>query len=83
MNKIETEDLPKILQDIYQRLMVDADEVGLAYDEVLQYVMNFEMDEDMLLSFIRDRVNKNKKRKEVRKVMESLKSSLRDPYISR
>ena len=57
---IETDDLPFVLQDIYQRLMVDADDVGMAYDEVLQYVEQFEMDEDMLFSFIKDKIEEAK-----------------------
>ena len=57
---IDTDDLPFVLQDIYQRLMVDADDVGMAYDEVLQYVEQFEMDEDMLFSFIKDKIEESK-----------------------
>ena len=76
---IDTENLEQILQDIYQRLMVDADDVGMAYDEVLQYVENFEMDEDMLFSFIKDKVKENRENKKGRDVMESLKRALRDP----
>jgi len=57
---IDTDDLPFVLQDIYQRLMVDADDVGMAYDEVLQYVEQFEMDEDTLFSFIKDKIEEDK-----------------------
>lgn len=78
---IDTENLEQILQDIYQRLMVDADDVGMAYDEVLQYVENFEMDEDMLFSFIKDKVKENRENKKGRDVMESLKRALRDPLL--
>jgi len=79
---IDTEYLDITLQDIYQRLMVDADDVGMAYDEVLQYVEQFEMDEDMLYSFIKEKVEETKEKKKMKKgrdMMESLKRSLRDP----
>ena len=79
---IDTEYLDITLQDIYQRLMVDADDVGMAYDEVLQYVEQFEMDEDMLLSFIKEKIEETKEKKKMergREMMESLKRSLRDP----
>jgi UV DNA damage repair endonuclease len=79
MNKIDSENLIEILQDIYQRLMIDADDVGMAYDEVLQYVEQFEMDEDMLYSFIKERVQEKSERDKGRNVMESLKRALRDP----
>lgn len=59
---IDTEYLDITLQDIYQRLMVDADDVGMAYDEVLQYVEQFEMDEDMLYSFIKEKVEETKEK---------------------
>ena len=79
---IELEYLSDILQDIYQSLMIDADDVGLALDEVLQYVEQFEMDEDMLYSFIKEKVEEtkeNNKTEKGRKMMESLRRSLRDP----
>ena len=76
---IDTDNLEQILQDIYQRLMIDADDIGMAYDEILQYVENFEMDEDMLFSFIKDKVKENKEVRKGRDVMESLKRALRDP----
>ena len=78
---IELEYLSDILQDIYQSLMIDADDVGLAYDEVMMYVQEFDMDEDMLYSFIKDKVEETKEKKEIDKgkeMMESLKRSLRD-----
>jgi hypothetical protein len=81
---IDTEYLDITLQDIYQRLMVDADDVGMAYDEVLQYVEQFEMDEDMLYSFIKEKVEENKEKNKAKKgkeMMESLKRSLRDPML--
>jgi len=79
---IELEYLSDILQDIYQALMIDADDVGLALDEVLQYVEQFEMDEDMLYFFIKEKVEETKENNKIekgRKMMESLKRSLRDP----
>ncbi len=79
---IELEYLSDILQDIYQALMIDADDVGLALDEVIMYVQEFEMDEDMLYSFIKERVEKTKENNKVEKgkeMMESLKRALRDP----
>ena len=79
---IELEYLSDILQDIYQALMVDADDVGLALDEVMMYVEQFEMDEDMLFSFIKEKVEEKTeiaKGDKGRKMMESLKRSLRDP----
>ena len=81
---IELEYLSDILQDIYQALMIDADDVGLAYDEVMMYVEEFQMDEDMLYSFIKDKVEETKEKKEIDKgkeMMESLKRSLRDPSL--
>ena len=79
---IELENLSDILQDIYQVLMIDADDVGLAYDEVMMYVQEFEMNEDMLYSFIKEKVEETKEKKKMekgREMMESLKRSLRDP----
>jgi hypothetical protein len=79
---IDIDDLPSILQNIYDTLVIDADDVGLALDEVIMYVQEFEMDEDMLYSFIKERVEKTKKNKKVEKskeMMESLKRALRDP----
>jgi|TARA_R110001606_G_scaffold207238_1_gene354923 hypothetical protein len=75
---IDTEYLPETLQDIYLRLMVDADDVGMSYDEVMMYVEQFEMDDDMLFSFVKEKIEENKK-KDGKEVMESLKRSLRDP----
>ena len=65
MNTIDAENINEILQDIYQRLMIDADDVGLAPDDILQYVQEFEMDEDQLFSFIKDKVEENKEKEEV------------------
>ena len=82
MNPIDEENFTQVLQDIYQKLMVDADDVGMAYDEILQYVEKFEMDEDMLFSFIKEKVKENSTRKKAREVVESLKRSLKDPRPS-
>ena len=79
---IDIEYLPETLQDIYLRLMVDADDVGMSYDEVMMYVEQFEMDEDMLFSFVKEKVEETKEKNKTekgRKMMESLKRSLRDP----
>ena len=81
---IELEYLSDILQDIYQALMIDADDVGLALDEVLQYVEQFEMDEDMLFSFIKEKVEEKKesdKGEKGKDMIESLRRSLKDVII--
>ena len=77
---IDIEILPQIVQDIYQRLMVDADDVGMALDEIMMYVQEFEMDEDMLFSFIEEKIEETKENKNAEKgkqMMESLKRALR------
>ena len=77
---IDIEILPQIVQDIYQRLMVDADDVGMALDEIMMYVQEFEMDEDMLFSFIEEKIEETKENKNTEKgkeMMESLKRALR------
>ena len=77
---IDIDILPQIVQDIYQRLMVDADDVGMALDEIMMYVQEFEMDEDMLFSFIEDKIEETKENKNAEKgkeMMESLKRALR------
>jgi len=79
---IELDDLPFVLQNIYDTLVIDADDVGLAFDDVMMYVEEFEMDEDMLFSFIKEKVEETKEKKKMekgREMMESLKRSLRDP----
>tara|TARA_Y100001938_G_C7968218_1_gene367958 strand:+ start:513 stop:761 length:249 start_codon:yes stop_codon:yes gene_type:complete len=78
---IELDDLPSILQNIYDTLVIDADDVGLALDDIMMYVQEFDMDEDMLYSFIKDKVEETKEKNEIekgREMMESLKRSLRD-----
>jgi len=80
---IELEYLSDILQDIYQALMIDADDVGLALDDIMMYVQEFDMDEDMLYSFIKEKVEETKENKKVEKgkeMMESLRRALRDPF---
>ena len=77
---IDIEILPQIVQDIYQRLMVDADDVGMALDEIMMYVQEFDMDEDMLFSFIEEKIEETKENKKAEKgkeMMESLKRALR------
>ena len=77
---IEIDDLPSILQNIYDTLVIDADDVGLALDDIMMYVQEFEMDEDMLFSFIKEKVEETKENKNAEKgkeMMESLKRALR------
>lgn len=79
---IELDDLPFVLRNIYDTLVIDADDVGLAFDDVMMYVEEFKMDEDMLFSFIKEKVEETKEKKKMekgREMMESLKRSLRDP----
>ena len=78
---IELDDLPSILQNIYDTLVIDADDVGLALDDIMMYVQEFDMDEDMLYSFIKDKLEETKEKNEIekgREMIESLKRSLRD-----
>lgn len=81
MNTVDSENLPEILQNIYQKLSIDADDLGMAYDEVLQYVEQFEMDEDMLFSFIKERLENKKEKDKGRDMIESLRKSLKDVMI--
>jgi len=77
---IEIDDLPSILQNIYDTLVIDADDVGLALDDIMMYVQEFQMDEDMLFSFIKEKVEETKENKKAEKgkqMMESLKRALR------
>ena len=81
---IDIDDLPSILQNIYNTLMIDADDVGLALDEIMMYVEQFEMDEDMLYSFIKEKVEEKKesdKGKKGKNMIESLRRSLKDVMI--
>jgi|TARA_B100000900_G_scaffold384459_1_gene373300 hypothetical protein len=68
---IDIDDLPSILQNIYDTLVVDADDVGLALDDVMMYVQEFEMDEDMLYSFIKDKISEKKEKKEDKDIKEA------------
>jgi hypothetical protein len=80
---IELDDLSSILQNIYDTLVIDADDVGLALDDIMMYVQEFDMDEDMLYSFIKEKVEETKENKKVEKgkeMMESLRRALRDPF---
>jgi hypothetical protein len=81
---IDIDDLPSILQNIYNTLVIDADDVGLALDEVMMYVEQFEMDEDMLFSFIKEKVEEKKESDKGQKgkdMIESLRRSLKDVMI--
>jgi hypothetical protein len=46
--------------------VIDADDVGLALDDVMMYVQEFEMDEDMLYSFIKDKISEKKENKDIK-----------------
>ena len=81
MNTVDSENLPEILQNIYQKLSIDADDLGMAYDEILQYVEQFEMDEDMLFSFIKERLENKKQKDKGKDMIESLRRSLKDVMI--
>lgn len=63
---IDIDDLPSVLQNIYDTLVIDADDVGLALDDIMMYVQEFEMDEDMLYSFIKDKISEKKENKDVK-----------------
>lgn len=81
---IDIDNLPSILQNIYDTLVIDADDVGLALDDVMMYVEQFEMDEDMLYSFIKERVEEKKesdKGEKGKDMIESLRRSLKDVII--
>lgn len=55
---------PEVLQDIYQRLAVDSDDVGMAADEIYAYVKKFNLNRDSLYSFIKDKLAEPKKKEE-------------------
>lgn len=55
---------PEVLQDIYQRLAVDPEDVGMAADEIYAYVKKFNLNRDSLYSFIKDKLAKPKKKEE-------------------
>ena len=78
---IDIDNLPSILQNIYDTLVIDADDVGLALDDVMMYVEQFEMDEDMLFSFIKEKVEEKKEKNKGRDMIESLRRSLKDVMI--
>ena len=59
MEPIQLEYLADILQDLYSTFMIDADDVGMSFDEICMYVEQFEMDEDMLFSFIKEKAKEN------------------------
>jgi hypothetical protein len=81
---IDIDELPSILQNIYDTLVIDADDVGLALDDIMMYVEQFEMDEDMLFTFIKEKVEEKKesdKGEKGKDMIESLKRSLKDVMI--
>ena len=53
----------------------------VTYDEILQYVEQFEMDEDMLFSFIKERLENKKEKDKGKDMIESLRRSLKDVMI--
>ena len=59
MEPIELEYLADILQDLYNTFMIEPDDVGMSFDEICMYVEQFEMNEDMLFSFIREKAKEN------------------------
>lgn len=59
MEPIELEYLADILQDLYNTFMIEPDDVGMSFDEICMYVVQFGMDEDMLFSFIKEKAKEN------------------------
>ena len=59
MEPIELEYLADILQDLYNTFMIEPDDVGMSFDEIWMYVEQFEMNEDMLFSFIKEKAKEN------------------------
>jgi len=55
---------PEVLQDIYQRLAVGPEDVGMAADEIYAYVKKFNLNRDSLYSFIKDKLAEPKKKEE-------------------
>jgi hypothetical protein len=71
--------LQETLQDIYQRLMVTPEEVGMSVDEIYAYVKKFNLNRDSLYSFIKARLAKpmskeNKKQPTYEEYLEILKA---------
>ena len=55
---------PEILQDIYQRLAIEPEELGMSSDEIYAYVKKFNLNRDSLYSFIKDKLSEPKKKEE-------------------
>lgn len=55
---------PEVLQDIYQRLAIEPEELGMAADEIYAYVKKFNLNRDSLYSFIKDKLSEPKKKEE-------------------
>ena len=55
---------PEVLQDIYQRLAITSDEIGMSSDEIYAYVKKFNLNKDTLYSFIKDKLTEPKKKEE-------------------
>jgi hypothetical protein len=48
--------LAENLQDVYQRLMITADDVDMSVDEIYAYAKKFKLNRDSLYSFIKSKV---------------------------
>lgn len=48
--------LAENLQDVYQRLMITADDVNMSVDEIYAYAKKFKLNRDSLYSFIKSKV---------------------------
>jgi hypothetical protein len=48
--------LAENLQDIYQRLMITADDIDMSVDEIYAYAKKFKLNRDSLYSFIKNRI---------------------------
>ena len=55
---------PEILQDIYQRLAIEPEDLGMSSDEIYAYVKKFNLNRDSLYSFIKDKLAEPKKKEE-------------------
>ncbi len=49
--------LAENLQDIYQRLMITADDIDMSVDEIYAYAKKFKLNRDSLYSFIKSKVS--------------------------
>jgi hypothetical protein len=49
--------LAENLQDIYQRLMITADDIDMSVDEIYAYAKKFKLNRDSLYSFIKSKIS--------------------------